>query len=240
MILRAQQSACMRKKRRSSKVDTDEITFSTMFRIELRANFCIGTTGEILHGVKSNRVLCEVTLYQGWVHQSGCKPLVFCRYDGIRSRSSKLEISLVRLRRGVRPPLSPRIYFAHPNVSAPLSSTKLFRTCFKNLRIARRELPRLHIWSLCDFRELERERILKIESSTVSSFTYVFKNMGDFLKFKLCIAWEMGEIRNSYSFNTLKISFQISPIILKMHITLLEKISFRFTFFLLSLYRNVC
>lgn len=31
-----------------------------MFRIELRANVCIGTTGEILRGVKSNRVLREV------------------------------------------------------------------------------------------------------------------------------------------------------------------------------------
>lgn len=158
-----------------------------MFRIELGANVCVGTTGEILRDVKSNRVLSEVYAIPGvGALGADANPPVFCRYDGIRSRSPKLEISLVRLRREVHPPPpppppSPRIYFAHPNVSAPLSSTKLFRTCFKNLRIARRELPRLHIWSLCDFRELERERISKIESSAAPPFpTHVFWERGRF------------------------------------------------------------
>lgn len=35
------------------------------FVTELRANVCIGTTGEILRGVKSNRVLREVYAVPG-------------------------------------------------------------------------------------------------------------------------------------------------------------------------------
>lgn len=118
-----------------------------MFRTELGANVCIGTTGEILRGVKSNRVLSEVYAIGDGVHRGGRKPPVFCRYDGIRSRSPKLEISLVRLRRGVRRRRRPRGEFTLPTrmFRVPLSSAKLFRTCFKKLRIARRELPRLHI-----------------------------------------------------------------------------------------------
>lgn len=136
MILRVQRSTRRGRGGRVRKsIRMKSLSRSTIFRRELRANVCIGTTGEILRGVKSNRVLREVYAVPREKGASGrAQPLgLFRRYDGIRSRSSKLEISLVRLRRGVRLPPPPRIYFAHPNVSPPLSSVKQFRIVFQEV-----------------------------------------------------------------------------------------------------------
>ena len=116
----------------------------------------------------------KFTLCRGWVQAP-----MYRRYDGIRSRSSKLEISLVRLRRRVRhcrcrcrraimnllcPPECFTLSFIYetiPNVFQELAN--------------RVELPRLHIWSLCDFRELEHVRVWTyLENRLLRSFSFPY------------------------------------------------------------------
>lgn len=140
----------------------------------------------------------KFTLCWGWVQAS-----VFRRYDGIRSRSSKLEISLVRLRRRVRrraivnllcPPECFALSFIYetvPNVFQELAN--------------RIELPRLHIWSLCDFRELEHVRVWAYLENRLlrSSFPYMCFWETWQVSWNLNSSWyesrEMREIRKPYA-----------------------------------------
>jgi len=112
-----------------------------MFQIELRANVCIGTTGEILRGVKSNRVLREVYAVLRTGASSGVSVVMTESgrvHPNLKYRSS-VEESARRRRRAAAvnslcPPECFALSFIHetvPNVFHELAN--------------RAELPRLHI-----------------------------------------------------------------------------------------------
>jgi len=87
-------SSAVGSSRKSSEVDTDEITFPlgrvSATKLAAANNARVGNDSRnIARGVKPNRAL----RVRGG---DGEKARVSRRYDGIRSRSSKLEISLAR------------------------------------------------------------------------------------------------------------------------------------------------
>lgn len=155
-------------------IRTKSLSRSGVFRPKLAANVRAGNDRRnIARGVKSNRVLYGKFTLQ--CRGRGANQ-IFHRYDGIRSRSSKLEISLARSRVPLRfaewlllpsPPSSSSIHSNFP----PLSSAKIVANCVlrnENLQIETRATARLHVSSLRN----------SSESETRAGFRFVFIGLG--------------------------------------------------------------
>jgi len=154
------------------------------FKQKLRANVCIGTTGEILRGVKSNRVLREVYAVLRTGGSSGVS-VVMTESGRVRPnlkyRSSvSVEESARRRRRtaavnSLCPPECFALSFIHETVP----------NVFPNLRNVRGVSSLAHL----KFVRFSRIRTCARVSLILRSFCFPYMCLwerGRFLKFKLC------------------------------------------------------